>query len=287
MKSRETHLIDHLEELRQRIIKTLLVFILFLIAGFLFVQDIYDWLIRDLDAKLAVLGPGDIIWVYMMISGVLAIAATIPVAAFQAWRFVSPALTRNERRVALCYIPGLFLFFILGILFGYFVLFPLVLQFLIGLSAGHFQTMFTAEHYFRFMINLTLPFGFLFEMPLVVMFLTSLGILNPARLAKMRKVSYFALVVISIVITPPDFISDVMVIVPLLVLYELSISLSSFVYRKKLIGEAGAEAKAEGTVFSLFFSLFLKNPKIKILTICLFVLQLNKKTYWKEVIISF
>ncbi|KMM63143.1 preprotein translocase subunit TatC [Bacillus glycinifermentans] len=243
MKSRETHLIDHLEELRQRIIKTLLVFILFLIAGFLFVQDIYDWLIRDLDAKLAVLGPGDIIWVYMMISGVLAIAATIPVAAFQAWRFVSPALTRNERRVALCYIPGLFLFFILGILFGYFVLFPLVLQFLIGLSAGHFQTMFTAEHYFRFMINLTLPFGFLFEMPLVVMFLTSLGILNPARLAKMRKVSYFALVVISIVITPPDFISDVMVIVPLLVLYELSISLSSFVYRKKLIGEAGAEAQ--------------------------------------------
>ncbi|MES9689120.1 twin-arginine translocase subunit TatC, partial [Bacillus sp. JJ353] len=190
MKSRETHLIDHLEELRQRIIKTLLVFILFLIAGFLFVQDIYDWLIRDLDAKLAVLGPGDIIWVYMMISGVLAIAATIPVAAFQAWRFVSPALTRNERRVALCYIPGLFFFFILGILFGYFVLFPLV--------------------YFRFMINLTLPFGFLFEMPLVVMFLTSLGILNPARLAKMRKVSYFALVVISIVITPPDFISDVM-----------------------------------------------------------------------------
>ncbi|RCK09651.1 hypothetical protein DT075_36690 [Bacillus licheniformis] len=65
---------------------------------------------------------------------------------------------------------GLFIFFILGIVFGYFVLFPLVLQFLIGLSAGHFQTMFTAEHYFRFMMNLTLPFGFLFEMPLIVMF---------------------------------------------------------------------------------------------------------------------
>lgn len=179
----------------------------------------------------------------MMIAGVLAIAATIPVAAFQTWRFVAPALTDHERRTALFYIPGLFIFFILGIVFGYFVLFPLVLQFLIGLSAGHFQTMFTAEHYFRFMMNLTLPFGFLFEMPLIVMFLTSLGILNPAKLSKMRKISYFALIVVSVVITPPDFISDVLVIVPLLVLYELSISLSAFIYRKKTAAQQGAEAQ--------------------------------------------
>ncbi|NPC91412.1 twin-arginine translocase subunit TatC [Bacillus sp. WMMC1349] len=243
MKSRETHLLDHLEELRRRIIKTLLTFILFLIVGFIFVQDIYDWLSRDFDSKLAVLGPGDILWVYMMISGVLAIAATIPVAAFQTWQFVAPALTQVERRAALFYIPGLFISFILGILFGYFILFPLVLQFLISLSAGHFQTIFTAQHYFRFMLNLTVPFGFLFEMPLVVMFLTSLGILNPARLAKMRKISYFVLIVISVVITPPDFISDVLVIVPLLVLYELSISLSTFIYRKKIASKVEAEAQ--------------------------------------------
>ncbi|MDA1477958.1 twin-arginine translocase subunit TatC [Bacillus changyiensis] len=243
MKSRETHLLGHLEELRRRIIKTLLTFILFLIVGFIFVQDIYDWLSRDFDSKLAVLGPGDILWVYMMISGVLAIATTIPVAAFQTWQFVAPALTQVERRVALFYIPGLFISFILGILFGYFILFPLVLQFLISLSAGHFQTIFTAQHYFRFMLNLTLPFGFLFEMPLVVMFLTSLGILNPARLAKMRKIAYFVLIVISVVITPPDFISDVLVIVPLLVLYEFSISLSTFIYRKKMASKVGAEAQ--------------------------------------------
>ena len=78
-------------------------------------------------------------------------------------------ISPGPNTTALFYIPGLFTFFILGIVFGYVVLFPLVLQFLIGLSAGHFQTMFTAEHYFRFMMNLTLPFGFLFEMPLIVM----------------------------------------------------------------------------------------------------------------------
>jgi sec-independent protein translocase protein TatC len=88
------------------------------------------------------------------------------------------------------------------------------------------------------MINLTLPFGFLFEMPAVVMFLTRLGIINPLKLAKARKVSYLILIIISVLITPPDFISDILVILPLLVLYEFSITLSKIVYRKRLASEA-------------------------------------------------
>ncbi|MCH6269463.1 MULTISPECIES: twin-arginine translocase subunit TatC [Neobacillus] len=241
MENKELHLGDHLEELRRRVIITLLAFIAFLITSFIFAQDIYKWLVKDLDGKLAVLGPSDILWVYMMIAAVFAIAAAIPVAAYQIWRFVAPALHREERVVTLRFIPGLFLLFIAGISFGYFVLFPIVLGFLTKLSAGQFETMFTAEKYFRFMINLTLPFGFLFEMPLVVMFLTRLGILNPVRLAKARKLSYFGLIVVSVLITPPDFLSDVLVIVPLLVLYEVSVSLSRIVYRKKLQLEAALE----------------------------------------------
>ncbi|MDQ0247330.1 sec-independent protein translocase protein TatC [Bacillus fengqiuensis] len=237
MENKDIKLIEHLEELRQRIIKTLLAFIVFLITTFIFVQDIYNWLIRDLDGKLAILGPSDILWVYMILSSVFAIAATIPVAAYQTWRFVMPALTKEERKVTLSFIPGLFLLFMMGISFGYFVLFPIVLGFLTKLSAGQFEMMFTADKYFRFMISLSLPFGFLFEMPLVVMFLTRLGILNPIRLAKARKLSYFALVVVSILITPPDLISDILVIVPLLLLYEVSVTISKIVYKKKLIRE--------------------------------------------------
>ncbi|MDC7286033.1 twin-arginine translocase subunit TatC, partial [Bifidobacterium thermophilum] len=86
--------------------------------------------------------------------------------------------------------PGLFFFFIAGLSFGYFVVYPTVLSFLLSLSEGLFETMFTSEKYFKFMINLTLPFGFLFEIPLVVMFLTSLGVINPMILSKARKVSY-------------------------------------------------------------------------------------------------
>ncbi|PLT29473.1 twin-arginine translocase subunit TatC [Peribacillus deserti] len=235
MDCRELQISGHIEELRKRIIITLAGFAAIFVVSFVFVEDIYKLLVKNFDGKLAVLGPSEILWVYMSIAGVSAIAATIPLAAFQIWKFISPALRPNERRITFRFIPGLFLLFVTGVLFGYLVLFPIVIGFLTSLSAGQFQTMFTAKKYFRFMLNLTLPLGLLFEMPLVVMFLTRLGILNPARLAKGRKLSYFTLVVISILITPPDLISDILVIVPLLVLYEVSVFLANFVYRKRLV----------------------------------------------------
>ncbi|MFJ9384189.1 twin-arginine translocase subunit TatC [Peribacillus sp. NPDC101481] len=238
MENKDSHLIEHLDELRQRMIKTLIAFVIFFVGALVFVEDIYSWVIRDLGRDLAILGPSDILWVYMIISCVFAIAATIPVVAYQTWKFIAPALTKEERKVTLRFIPGLFILFIIGISFGYFLLFPIVLGFLTNMSAGQFEMMFTADKYFRFMINLILPFGILFEMPLVVMFLTRLGILNPERLAKTRKISYFFLVVVSIMITPPDFISDMLVIIPLLVLYELSVTISRIVYKKKIVSDA-------------------------------------------------
>jgi sec-independent protein translocase protein TatC len=192
-----------------------------------FVQEINEWLIRDLPHDLAVLGPSEILWVYFMISGVCSIALTIPIAAYQTWLFVKPGLTEKERKIALSYIPGLFILFLTGLSFGYFVVYPIVLNFLLTLSKGQFETNFT------FMINLSLPFGFLFEIPLIVMFLTSIGIINPKLLSKARKMAYFLLTIIAIFITPPDLISDILVIVPLFILYEFSVTLSKIVYRKK------------------------------------------------------
>ncbi|WP_226671200.1 twin-arginine translocase subunit TatC [Metabacillus litoralis] len=234
----EKNVIDHLSELRKRVIITLASFLLFLIISFLFVQDIHQFLVKDLNDKLAVLGPGDILWVYMAIAGISAITFTIPIAALQTWLFVKPGLRKEEQKVTLAFIPGIFILFLSGISFGYFMLFPIVLSFLQTLAGDQFETFFTVDKYFRFMINLTLPFGFLFEMPAIIMFLTRLGIINPQRLAKSRKISYFFLIVISVLITPPDFISDILVIVPLVLLYEISITLSKVVYRKKLTLES-------------------------------------------------
>jgi sec-independent protein translocase protein TatC len=234
MDDKELNLVDHLEELRKRIIISALAFIVFFIVGFIYVGDIYKWFVRDLEVKLMVLGPSDIIWIYFMLATIVAVAGTIPVLALQIWLFVKPALRPFERRITLSYIPALFFLFLIGLSFGYFVIFPMVLKFLVNMGAEMFVTNFTAERYFSFIMNMTLPFGVLFELPVVVMFLTSLGIINPFVLARIRKYAYFVLIIIAILITPPDFMSDFVVTVPLLLLYEISINLSKFVYRKRL-----------------------------------------------------
>jgi sec-independent protein translocase protein TatC len=189
--------------------------------------------VKDLEVKLAILGPSDILWVYMILAAVVAIAGTIPMAAYQTWLFVRPALKESERKITLAYIPALFFLFILGIGFGYFVIFPMVFQFLISMSEDMFTTFFTTEKYFMFLIHMTLPFGFLFELPVIIMFLTSIGVLNPYRLQKIRRYAYFVLILIAIFITPPDFLSDILVVIPLIFLYECSVLLSKVVYRRK------------------------------------------------------
>lgn len=230
--SLETSFVGHLSEMRRRIIFTLIAFAVSLCGAFVYVKEIYRWLVRDLDQKLAILAPSDVIWVYFKLAGVVAIAVTLPVAAFQTWQFVKPALKPQEQRASLAYIPWIPLLFIGGIAFGYGIIYPMVLQFLEGMS-GDFEIVYTADKYFSFILNMTVPFGFLFEMPIAAMFLTRIGILNPKRLAKARKLSYFILTVTAVMITPPDIVSDVLVIIPLFLLYEISVALSKFIFRKK------------------------------------------------------
>ncbi|UII54520.1 twin-arginine translocase subunit TatC [Cytobacillus spongiae] len=234
MEDKELNLVDHLGELRKRLIITVGFFLVFFIVGFIYVKDIYKWFVRDLDVKLIALGPSDIIWVYMMLATVFAVAITIPVAALQIWLFVKPALKPLERKISLSYIPALFVLFLVGLAFGYLVILPSILDFLVTLGEDMMATNFTAEKYFKFIFSMTIPFGILFELPAVVMFLTSIGIINPYVLKKVRKYAYFALVIVAAVITPPDLMSEIMVAIPLFLLYEISLSLSRVVYKRKL-----------------------------------------------------
>lgn len=231
--SQEMNVLDHLSDMRKRLMIILATFVVSLVVCFLFVDPIYHALANRSGEMLAILGPTDILSIYMKLAGVGSIAVTIPVAAYQTWRFIEPALTERERKVTLLYIPALFILFVIGISFAYFVLFPMMYSFILGLSDGNFDLVITANDYFSFMLNICLPFGLLFELPVVVLFLSHLGILNPHRLAKMRKPAYFLLSIISITITPPDLVSDVLVIVPLIALYEISITISRIIHRKR------------------------------------------------------
>lgn len=234
----EMTLFDHLTELRSRLIWVFAVFVLSLGVGLYFAGPVIGHLKEQPIAEgvpLTSLAPSDVLGVYMQFAFVIGMIVTLPVALFHVWRFVSPGLRPNERRVTLSFIPIAFFLFILGLSFGYYVVFPMVMGFMAQMNSYiGTNLMYGIAQYFSFMFNMVIPFGFLFELPIVVMFLTRLRILNPVRLAKARRFAYFGLAVIAIMLTPPDLISDVLVTIPLLVLYEISVWLSRIVYRKQI-----------------------------------------------------
>jgi|SRR5690625_173232 len=231
---KEMHIVGHLSELRNRLMITGFAFIGFFIVAFIYIRDIYSFFENDIDFKLTVTSPGDIIWIYFTIAGLMAIVATLPVLSLQLWLFIKPGLTKRERRASLSYIPAIFLLFVTGLVFGYFMFIKLILPFLLNLNDGMFNELFTVEKYFRFLFRVTIPFAILFEIPIIIMFLTSLGILTPTFLRKMRKYAYFILLIVGALVTPPDVVLQVLVAIPLFILYEISIYLSEFVHRKKV-----------------------------------------------------
>lgn len=232
-KEKDMNVVGHLSELRNRLIVTAVVFVIFFIIGFLNVKKLYTFFVSEIDMQLTVISPGEIVWIYFSMAGLVAIVGTLPVLAYQLWAFISPALTQKEKRVSLIYIPGVFILFIIGLVFGYIMFVKLILPFLLSLNDGMFDVMFTVDRYFGFLIRITLPFAFLFELPVISMFLTSLGILTPRFMIKNRKYAYFTLIIVGVLITPPDFILQIVVAIPLIVIYEISIQLSKVVYRKK------------------------------------------------------
>ncbi|RPF55821.1 twin-arginine translocase subunit TatC [Aquisalibacillus elongatus] len=225
---------EHLGELRNRLLWTLLIFVVSFGVGFYFVEDIYRFLERDVEFTLNVLGPFEIIWVYIIIASITGIIVTIPFLAFQLWLFIRPGLTKHERKVSLMYIPALFILFLLGLVFGYVFIKDLILGFLLNLGDGLVNEMFTARNYFKFILQVTIPFAIFFEVPLIAMFLTSLGIIDPMFMKKTRKYAYLILVILGTMLSPPDFILQLLVAAPLIILYEIAITMSSIVHKRKM-----------------------------------------------------
>ncbi|WP_331279649.1 twin-arginine translocase subunit TatC [Oceanobacillus salinisoli] len=229
----EMDVVGHLTELRNRIIITLIFFALFFLVGFLFVEDIYSFFISDTEIDLIVISPSEIIWIYFRMAGLVALTGIIPVLAYEVWAFVKPGLTKRERKISLLYIPFLFLLFLGGLVFGYTVFVKLIFPFILSLSEGMFEVMLTVDRYFKFLFRITVPFAILFELPIVAMFLTTLGILTPDYMKRIRKYAYFVLIVLCTMLTPPDLFLPIIVSLPLILLYEVSIQLSKLVWAKK------------------------------------------------------
>lgn len=232
----EFTLVEHLTELRKRLIVVAIAFIVSLGIGFAIAAKILNFIKMQptaVNVDWNVFGFTDGIMIYFKCALLLAILFTLPVLLHQVWLFVKPGLSENEAKGTFLFIPVSFFLFLAGVSFSYFILFPMMLNFMsdINQSIGATET-YGMSQYFTFMFNLIIPVGIVFEMPVVIMFLTKLGIVTPMSLRKMRKIAYFVLVIIGVLISPPDFMSDILIIIPLFILFEISILVSSVTLRK-------------------------------------------------------
>lgn len=226
----EPQLTDHLNDLRKQLIKGVAIFIFFFIAVFASINLWFPYVTRGHD--LVVLGPMEVVKFYMSISAALAVGLALPFLCHFLWQFVKPGLNEKERKFLSLYSPVMLILFLIGIAFGYFVVNPLSYNFLISLGAINFQVMVSAQEYASFLLLTTLPLGLLFELPIVAMFLATIGILTADTMKKVRKWSYVSLGVLSALITPPDFISQLIVLIPMIILYEISIRIVQYVEKK-------------------------------------------------------
>ena len=220
---------SHLEELRKRLITCFIAAGIGFVISYGFKERLFEILIRPL---IRVMEPGDKLiftglpeafFTYLKVSLLTGLMLAAPVIIYQFWMFVVPGLYEKERRFLM---PIVFLssfFFIGGALFGYFIVFPFGFKFFLGFATETIQPLPSMREYLSFSSKLLLAFGLSFELPLVLTFLAKLGIITADFLKKNRKYALLLFFVGAAILTPPDVVTQIMLALPLMALYELSI----------------------------------------------------------------
>jgi sec-independent protein translocase protein TatC len=248
--------LDHLEELRWRILWSLLALIVGTMLGFILVfsVDVIGFLKQPVnpyleDGDLKFLAITDPFFITIKLAVAVGVIVAAPLVVYQVWAFLSPALMPRERRAI---VPAFFLglvLFVVGASMAYFLALPLSIRFLLGLHEGSLTPLLTAGPYFGFVTSLLLLFGFVFELPVVVLVLAAVGIVTSQFLRSKRRYAIAGMAILSAVISPGDVITvTVLLMVPLVALYEVSILLARMVERgreRTAQAEAEAEARAE------------------------------------------
>lgn len=228
-------LILHLTEVRKRLIIVLAWFVIMLCAGLYLSSDILLYLKTQPmigEIKWNVFSFTDGLMIYMKCAFLFALLFTVPLILYQLWAFVRPGLTEAESRSALPYIPVAFALFIIGVAFSYWVVFPMMVRFMMRMNQtiGAVET-YGIDRYFGFLFQIVFPMAIAFELPVILLFLTKIGMLTPQRLKMSRKYAYIALTITGSCISPPDMVSHLSVTVPLLLLFEISALASNWQWR--------------------------------------------------------
>ena len=239
---------SHLEELRRRLIHCAIsVGIGFAIAYF-FSEELFRLLISPLKTQLP---EGDrliftnlpeMFFTYLKTALITGILASAPFLFYQIWLFVAPGLYQHEKRYVIPFVVSSTILFVGGALFGYFIVFPFGFKFFLSFANDYIQALPSVKQYFSFAAKLLFAFGMVFELPVVIFFLTKIGLVSTDLLKRKRKYAILLTFVASAILTPPDVVTQCMMAGPLIILYEISILISRIAGKKK---EAEAEPSSD------------------------------------------
>lgn len=223
-------IIEHLEELRKSLIISVVAIIIAAVASFYFSEQILSIIISPLKAlneNLVVTGVTEAFFVKLKLSFLAGFIIAFPIVVWSIWRFFKPALYPSERKYIYILFPISIFLFVGGVLFAYFGILRLVLNFFIYIAGSNLDTMFKVDQYVSFVMAFTIPFGLVFELPVIVFFLTKLGIIRYEMLSGNRKYALLVIVILAAALTPgPDPVSQMFMAIPVYVLYEISIWVS-------------------------------------------------------------
>jgi sec-independent protein translocase protein TatC len=234
MDTTKASFIEHLGELRKRIIIIAMAVLAGSLLSYYFVEELVDLLadpVKHID--MIFLSPPDLFLAHLKIAVIAGVVITAPITLFQIWIFLKPGLKKTEQRYGLFAVFMGTLFFLLGVSFAFFVIIPMSIDFFLRMSTDQVQPMFSFANYLSYCGSLIISFGIVFQLPMVIILLSQLNLVTSRTFRKHRKFFILGVVLLSAILTPPDIISQFLMSGPLIILYEFSILVARIIERKR------------------------------------------------------
>ncbi len=235
--------LDHIAELRRRLLWTAATFALGTIVAFYYSPPLVAYLTRPAGGQLVFTRPGEAFGVHFQVAVVASLVLTVPVALYHLVAFILPGLERSERKWIWLTLPPVLLLFVGGVLFAYFVVVPMIYRFFMSYTSSTLRPMVSVGNYVSFVTSIVLPFGIVFELPVLVAVLTGVGLVTPAFLRRTRKYAILVVAILAAFLTPgTDPLSQLAMALPLVALYEMSIGVSVIIWKIRLRARTRREA---------------------------------------------
>lgn len=234
MEDKQLTLVEHLSELRKRIIIIFIGIIVGSIISYRFIDNIVEILVKPANKlKFIYLSPPELFLAYIKMAIISGIIISSPITLMQIWLFIKPGLNQNERKYLRFALWMGIVFFLIGVVFAYFTMVPITINFFTQVSRDKITPLFSFDSYLTFISTLLLSFGLVFELPLLIILLTQLRLITATTLIKYRKYVILIIFIIAAIITPPDVVSQILIGFPMVFLYEISIWIAKIIEKRR------------------------------------------------------